>query len=60
MRFALEYERQDGAWLPVAWGTLVPMHGSSLHLVITSDDGEDYYHVHPQGSGEDGLVTAEG
>ena len=43
----------------MAWRMLVPMHGSSLHLVITSDDGDDYYHVHPQGTGEDGIVTAE-
>jgi hypothetical protein len=59
LRFALEYEGLGGAWAPVAWRMLVPMHGSSLHLVITSDDGDDYYHVHPQGTGEDGIVTAE-
>ena len=59
IHFALEYEGPGGAWLPVAWRMLVRMHGSSLHLVITSDDGDDYYHVHPQGKGEDGLVTAE-
>jgi len=59
LRFALEYEGLGGAWLPVAWRQLAPVHGSSLHLVITSDDGDDYYHVHPQGTGEDGIVTAE-
>ena len=59
IHFALEYEGPGGAWLPVAWRMLVRMHGSSLHLVITSDDGDDYYHVHPQGKGEDGLVTAK-
>ena len=59
LRFALEYEGLGVAWLPVAWRMLVPMHGSSLHLVITSDDGDDYYHVHPKGTGEDGIVTAE-
>ena len=58
LRFALEYEGLGGAWLPVAWRQLAPVHGSSLHLVITSDDGDDYYHVHPQGT-EDGIVTAE-
>ena len=58
LRFALEYEGLGGAWLPVAWRELAPVHGSSLHLVITSDDGDDYYHVHPQGT-EDGIVTAE-
>ena len=38
----------------------MPMHGSLLHLVITSEDGDDYYHLHPQGDGTDGVVTAQG
>ena len=61
LSFALEYEAAAAdTWLPVAWSMLVPMHGSLLHLVITSEDGDDYYHLHPQGDGTDGVVTAQG